>query len=145
MLPAWLCGTPWTTKVDEGTKIRSLHWITKTYRIVFWNRGYHRPEMMPPKSSRSRSPPGRSPSSYSYSGKTPKQVIRDLLLRSGDIESNPGPANHNRCANPRCNKVFTNRDHPVECTRCHHRFHKTHTQHKIHTINKILGKGGNFI
>ena len=132
MQPVWSCGTPRTTCSTCSTKeSKPDHYfrITNTCKTVFLARRYHWPEIVPPLLNR-------------MSGMLPKAVINRLLLRSGDVESNPGPPTApNICANNKCRKTFTARDKPVKCSKCDRRYHKTKcTQFTNHTINKILKK-----
>ena len=129
MQPVWSCGTPRTTRSMKESKSDHYFRIIKACKIVFLARRYHWPEIVPPLLNR-------------MSGMFPKAVINRLLLRSGDVESNPGPPTApNICANNKCRKTFTARDKPIKCSRCDRRFHKTTcTQLTKHTINKILKK-----
>ena len=76
-------------------------------------------------------------------------TVESQLLRSGDVERNPGPPtppSTDRCHNPQCNKIFNYRAKPMECVKCLHRFHRSTCTHlsKRH-IEKLVKTMKDFV
>ena len=66
-------------------------------------------------------------------------ILALVLLLAGDVESNPGPGVYGACGE--CNKDFTKKMTPIECSGCHRKFHKTTcTGSTRWAIEKILAQ-----
>ena len=66
-------------------------------------------------------------------------ILALVLLLPGDVESNPGPGAYGTCG--KCNKDFTQKMTPIECSGCNRKFHKTTcTGSSRWAIEKILAE-----